>query len=460
MCAFSQFVTIKDIPKQFRSKWAFLYNHVLLTWERGVTNKDAIQIERALKAFLALPQLLLRQGSRSGKRGQARSGLAARFDLAMAGEWSVLVSFLENDLNRLNERVRHSNPRTENDDAKIREQTLKLISVGQVSRAASRLASHGIADLSRQSARDSLQAKFPPKQRPLPPSVPRGDCVEGLGNVLRHAMLQIERGTAAGPGGGRGEFLINLAQQWDNDQLDRFTTFCMALMHGEVPPWFGLAMGAINTIGAYKTDEKLDDKLRPIGVMHEVRRLTEGITAAQNRAVVDDHCQPEQLGCSPAGAHKLVHAVRMSHELPRGENWVSVKLDFKNAHSSVFRAAILAEYSANPSLQHMTQHAAVTLAPPTLLVHRGKTWGIPAGEGVIQGNAKASQDFNVAIQPHLVQLNQEVKTGGGKALGGQDDVFVVGPSSVVCPAIDSDQTVWSTKNGGHGGMARTIHLTI
>ena len=129
-------------------------------------------------------------------------------------------------------------------------------------RAANRLASHGIADLSRQSARESLQAKFLSKQRPLPPTVPRGECVEGLQNVLRHAMLQIERGTAAGPGGGRGEFLITLAQQWDDSQLNRFSTFCMALMHGEVPPWFSLAMGAINTIGAYKTSEQSDDKLR------------------------------------------------------------------------------------------------------------------------------------------------------------------------------------------------------
>ena len=78
-------------------------------------------------------------------------------------------------------------------------------------------------------------------------------------------MLQIERGTAAGPGGGRGEFLIILAHHWDNNQLSRFSNFCMALMHGEIPPWFGMAMGAINTVAAYKTEEKKDDKVRPIG---------------------------------------------------------------------------------------------------------------------------------------------------------------------------------------------------
>ena len=83
-------------------------------------------------------------------------------------------------------------------------------------------------------------------------------------------MLQIERGTASGPGGGRGEFLITLAQHWDDSQLARFSSFCMAHMHGDIPPWFGLAMGAINTIAAYKTEAKQDDSVRPIGVMHEV----------------------------------------------------------------------------------------------------------------------------------------------------------------------------------------------
>ena len=91
----------------------------------------------------------------------------------------------------------------------------------------------------------------------------------------------------------------------------------------------------------------------------------------------------------------------------------------------------------------MALHAGVVMAPPTLLIHRGKIWGTPAGEGVVQGNAKATQDFNVAVQPHLVKLNQEVSTGGGNAWGGQDDIFVVGPSSVVFPAIDrfSEQTL-------------------
>ena len=95
-------------------------------------------------------------------------------------------------------------------------------------------------------------------------------------------MLQIEPGTAAGPGGGRGEFLTCLAQNWNFDQLRRFARFSDQLLHGEIPPWFAKVMAAITTVPLFKTDEKLDDKVRPIGVKHEIPRLLHGISAAQN----------------------------------------------------------------------------------------------------------------------------------------------------------------------------------
>ena len=166
--------------------------------------------------------------------------------------------------------------------------------------------------MSSENTKAALQSKFPDRRRPLQPTVPRGQCVEGLSHVLRDAMLHLERGTTAGPGGGRGEFLIVLAQQWNAEQLERFSNFCMHLLHGDTPPWFSTVMGAITTVPLYKTEEMLDDQVRPIGVLHEVNRLAQGIVAAQNRLIVDEYLQPVQLGCSQAGAHKLIHCVRMS----------------------------------------------------------------------------------------------------------------------------------------------------
>ena len=97
---------------------------------------------------------------------------------------------------------------------------------------------------------------------------------------------------------------------------------------------------------------------------------------------------------------------------------------------------MIEEFSQNPSIRHLAQHHAVKLAAPTTLVDRGKRCGVCAGDGEIQGDPEAGQAFNVAIQPDLVQLNEEVSPSGGKTGAGQDDVFVVVPSSTVFPAID------------------------
>ena len=73
-------------------------------------------------------------------------------------------------------------------------------------------------------------------------------------------------------------------------------------------------------------------------------------SAAQNRSTVDDHLLPVQLGVTKAGAHKLIHSIQMSFELPRDElgphDWVLVALDLENAHSSVFRGEILNQISS------------------------------------------------------------------------------------------------------------------
>ena len=125
-CALSRFPTMTSIPRAFRSKWAHIYDNILVHWERGVNNQDPESIDRALKAFLFLPQLLLRQGGRGGKRGQTGPGLAAKFDLAMEGEWETLVNLRKADLRRLEDREschrQEGNPNADN--GKLREEIL------------------------------------------------------------------------------------------------------------------------------------------------------------------------------------------------------------------------------------------------------------------------------------------------------------------------------------------------
>ena len=86
----------------------------------------------------------------------------------------------------------------------------------------------------------------------------------------------------------------------------------LKILPSDIPPWFAKVMAAITTVPFFKTAEKIDIKVRPIGVKNEIVRLLLGISA-------DDHLLPVQLGISKAGAHKLIHRLRMSFELPGDE---------------------------------------------------------------------------------------------------------------------------------------------
>ena len=93
----------------------------------------------------------------------------------------------------------------------------------------------------------------------------------------------------------------------------------------------------------------------------------------QNKSVLTDHLEPQQLGMSVAGGHQLVHAIRMI--LEADPEAVCLKMDFKNAHTSVYRRAVVDSLLAAPTLRHLAWHAACVLAPATALESRGKVWG-------------------------------------------------------------------------------------
>ena len=137
---------------------------------------------------------------------------------------------------------------------------------------------------------------------------------------------------------------------------------------GELPPWFHRVMGAIVSVALYKTEDKDASKVRPIGALHPLERFLKHQVVSHHKSAISEYLDPQQLGCSRASAHKLVHVIRMAVELRLPEGHVLVKLDFTNAHSEVSRASVLEEISKISSLQHLAQHLAVSLAPPTTLV--------------------------------------------------------------------------------------------
>ena len=62
-------------------------------------------------------------------------------------------------------------------------------------------------------------------------------------------------------------------------------------------------------------------------------RLLDKFAAVQNRQLLQDYLEPQQLALSLAGGHKLVHIVRMVMEGHR--DWVCCKLDVKSICSGI-----------------------------------------------------------------------------------------------------------------------------
>ena len=152
----------------------------------------------------------------------------------------------------------------------------------------------------------------------------------------------------------------------------------------------------MTTVPLYKTCKREEDKLRPVGVAPTMVRLLDKFAAVQNRQVLQDYLEPQQLALSPAGGHKLVHIVRMVMEAHR--DWVCVKLYVENAHNAMTRAAVLETVETEQSLRHLTLHYAATSAAPTALESGGQVWG-EGEEGLTQGRPGSSGRFCAGQHP-------------------------------------------------------------
>ena len=137
--------------------------------------------------------------------------------------------------------------------------------------------------------------------------------------------------------------------------------------------------------------------------------------------------EPQQLCLSLSGGHKLVNSVRMI--LEENPTFVCFKMDLRNAHNEVSRAAIVEELEAEPTLRHLAWHAATVLAPDHGLEIGGVKWG-EQEEGERQGDSKASAEFAVAVHKDVKEADREVSGSGGAALFGNDDGYIIAPLAV------------------------------
>ena len=136
---------------------------------------------------------------------------------------------------------------------------------------------------------------------------------------------------------------------------------------------------------------------------------------------------------SIAGGAKLVPCVKMT--LEKNENFVCVKLDFKNAFNEVNRARVVEALEEEETLQHLACHAATLLAPASGLESKGRLWG-ESDEGTTQGDPESGPFFNVAIHQDVRIADADLVKERGCARFGWDDGYLFGPPEVVFSTLE------------------------
>ena len=154
----------------------------------------------------------------------------------------------------------------------------------------------------------ALRSKYTRRTEEIPAYVPKGQAVDDL-RGLRESLLGLEPGKAPGAGGMRPEFLICLAEVFNNEEMDLLQDFGMLYLNGELPAWFYKVWLSVTTAALFKT--ALQDTIRPIGIRNPLLRTFHRFPVRQNREALVRYLEPEQLSMSEAGGAKLVHQVRM-----------------------------------------------------------------------------------------------------------------------------------------------------
>ena len=425
------FPALQEVPAQHEQAWVGAFSKALRKWREAVTD---IEISLALSWLLFLPQALLRRPTRGGRVG--RKEVAKRFNCLTRGDWGSLIELWEKDKNVQTadkERRRRREPRMEKEDnqERRRREVVGLIAAGQISRAMNRVTSHGLASMEDAAVMAQVAAKYPPRGRPLPSRVPKGQPVEHLRGV-RDSLKGLMPGSSPGCGGMRPEYLRVIGDHMEEEDMMLLEEFGMSYLQGDLPKWFYPLWLTVQTVPIFKNSGRC--AVRPLGLRTPLLKVFHKQVVSQNLPEVKAYLEPVQLGMSRAGAQKLVFSIRSL--LNARPDFICVKIDCRNAYNEQSRRSCIDAFADEPTLRHLAHFCAVTLAPINGLETSGKIWG-EAPEGDTQGDSAASMRFCVALHSSLLLLDAACNAGGGMVRAGADDITAIGPANIVFPAVEA-----------------------
>ena len=428
----SSFPALQEVPDQHEQAWVEAVAKVLRKWREATSNEE---ITIALSWFLFLPQALLRKPARGGRAG--RKEVARRFNYLARGDWGTIIEMWEKDKTEQTaekEKRRRREPRVEreDDEDKRRREVVALIAAGQISKAMTRVTSHGLASMEDAAVLAQVAAKYPARGRPLPDKIPKGQPVEHL-RGLRDSLKALLPGSSPGCGGMRPEYLRVVGDNMEEDDMILLEEFGLSYLQGDLPKWFYPLWLTVQTVPIFKNSGRC--AVRPLGLRTPLLKVFHKQVVTQNTTEVRSYLEPVQLGMSRAGAQKLVFSIRGL--LNARPDFVCVKIDCRNAYNEQSRRACMDAFAEEPSLRHLAHFCAVTLAPINGLETGGNLWG-EAPEGDTQGDSAASMRFCVALQASLLLLDAACSAGdcGGMVRAGADDITAIGPADIVFPAVE------------------------
>eukprot|EP00873_Tetraselmis_striata_P008331 jgi/Tetstr1/428595/TSEL_018587.t1 len=398
------------VPIEFQEAWAEAQRCVNERVVAAMEADDLVVLDRALKWKYLLPQLLLRAPNRGGRR--RLQALAWRFRAFAERRMTELVRSGD-DARTKAFYAGHARQRRTDADlfaallVGAADTVVALVEDGELSRAAGRLSSKGMGDLSDPAILAQLRDKHPSRSHPIPDAAYDIPVDEAALTVdMRVPYQQLKQHVAAGPSGMRNEYLRCLVGEYAPASgpaaVRAMSEVASMYLQGRLPGWFNRLFASARLVAhVKKLGEGRAPDVRPVAVGEAERRAAE-------RAVVDNMKEayvsvlaPSQLGVGiPAGDTVLIHGVRL-----------------------------IAEKLGPPSL-----------STDSYLVVDDRSAPLRSEDGVQQGAPLATTSFCVAIHPEVQQCDTTLEVNDGAARFNADDGFLVGLPEHVWPALHAFRT--------------------
>eukprot|EP00873_Tetraselmis_striata_P040610 jgi/Tetstr1/460874/TSEL_006032.t1 len=371
------------VPMEFQEAWAEAQRCVNERVVAAVEADDPVVLDRALKWKYLLPQLLLRAPSRGGRRRQ--QALAWRFHAFAERRMAELVRSWD-DARTETFYAGHARQRR-TDDADLfaallvgtADTVVALVEDGELSRAAGRLSSKGMGDLSDPAILAQLRDKHPSRSHPIPNGAYDIPVDESALTVdMRVPYQQLKQNVAAGPSGMRNEYLRCLLAE---------------------------------------------------------RAVVDNMNEAYVSVLA-----PSQLGVGISlGDSMLIHGVQLIAE-KLGPRAVIVHTDLRNAYNEAWRRTIIQRHIDCSPLHHVIPALLASLSTDSYLVMDDRSATLRSEDGVQQGASLATTSCCVAIHPEVQQCDSTLEVTDGAERFNADDGFLVGLPEHVWPALHAFRT--------------------